>query len=1060
MSTELLSSASPAKPRRLFVRQWAALILAWLLAWLLTGLWLSHERSQLRQHEGERLQATVQTLDGIVSQQLLGIQAALKTMASFYPQWRSGHLQEDGASLLSTLAETMPGVRVASIFNQQGRLLASSQAELVGSMHGDRAFFTAPQAQAQPDLLYISPPYRNLQSIYTMTLSRALFDAKGRFVGVAAIALDPEYFKLVLGTAQTSEDTWSVLIHIDGLLFSMLPHNEGWLGRNLLGYSGSLLQQHLASGGDQNILQGMSLVSGDERLTAIHTVKVNGLAMNKHLVVAIGRKVETLDLPWRQQVQMTVTGGLILCLVSGLGLGLWQRRMRSMDELREAQRRSERESAERMTLALEGADLSLWDWDLPSGRLQVDGRWHSMLGYGPDELPLHYSSWQDRLHPEDAGPTLRLLQDYLEGRRECYTTEFRLQHKDGHWVWVRANGRVMSRDAQGRPQRLVGTNLDISPAKRAEQTLQAQAQHTQAILDNMVDGVITIDAQGNIASFNASACRMFGYTPEEVLGRNVSLLMPEPESGRHDGYLRSFFRGQTPRVIGVGRDVNGRRKAGSIFPMSLAVSRIERDGQTLFIGLTRDITERKRAEAAIEKLAFNDPLTGLPNRRLLLDRLDQTLASRQRQGRHGAVVFIDLDNFKSLNDTLGHGMGDLLLQSIAKRLQSAVRAQDSVARWGGDEFVVLLQDLGADRAEAIRHAEAACEKLLRVLGQPYQLKDYLHHSTPSIGIVVWGAEDRSSEDLLKHADHAMYQAKAAGRNQLCFFDPVTQAAMADRAVLEADLRAALPNHQLELHLQAQVNHLGALTGAEMLLRWRHPTRGWVSPAQFIPLAEQTGLIVPLGEWVLQQACFQLALWAEQPRMAGLTLAINVSAHQFRQKGFLETVQNLLSRSGAPAHRLKLELTESALVDDVEAVIALMGELNQLGVRLSLDDFGTGYSSLAYLKRLPLKQLKIDQSFVRDLLNEPNARSIAHAILQLGESLGLHVIAEGVETLEQRALLVEMGCLAFQGYLFSRPLPLADFIQLAREWQSQHKAQAPGSGQAKALHAPAALAETG
>jgi len=278
-------------------------------------------------------------------------------------------------------------------------------------------------------------------------------------------------------------------------------------------------------------------------------------------------------------------------------------------------------------------------------------------------------------------------------------------------------------------------------------------------------------------------------------------------------------------------------------------------------------------------------------------------------------------------------------------------------------------------------------------------------------------------------------------------------------VLEADLRAALPNHQFELHLQPQVNHLGALTGAEMLLRWHHPTRGWVSPAQFIPLAEQTGLIVPLGEWVLQQACFQLALWAEQPRMAGLTLAVNVSAHQFRQKGFLETVQNLLSRSGAPAHRLKLELTESALVDDVEAVITLMGELNQLGVKLSLDDFGTGYSSLAYLKRLPLKQLKIDQSFVRDLLNEPNARSIAHAILQLGESLGLHVIAEGVETEAQRALLVEMGCLAFQGYLFSRPLPLPDFIQLARDWQARPELGNASSSAASAAarHEPA-LAE--
>ena len=348
---------------------------------------------------------------------------------------------------------------------------------------------------------------------------------------------------------------------------------------------------------------------------------------------------------------------------------------------------------------------------------------------------------------------------------------------------------------------------------------------------------------------------------------------------------------------------------------------------------------------------------------------------------------------------------------------------------------MLLQDLGADASVAALHAEAAAEKLLRVLGQPYQLDEHLHHSTPSIGIVIWGAGDASSEDLLKHADHAMYQAKAAGRNQLCFFDPLTQAALADRAALEADLREALRLEQLELHYQAQVGRDGALLGAETLLRWRHPVRGFVSPAVFIPLAEQTGLIGPLGEWVMQQACARLAAWAAQPALAGLSLAVNVSAHQFRQKGFLGLMQQLLARSGAPTERLKIELTESALVNDVEAVIALMNELRRLGLAVSLDDFGTGYSSLAYLKRLPLNQLKIDQSFVRDLISEANARAIARTVIQLGDSLGLQVIAEGVETEAQHTLLTELGCHAFQGYLFSRPLPAAAFEALAGGWNA-------------------------
>ncbi|WP_082680122.1 bifunctional diguanylate cyclase/phosphodiesterase [Paucibacter sp. KCTC 42545] len=887
-----------------FHAQWLVFALVCAIVAVSAGIWLRHERAQLQQQESQRLQGLVQVLDGIVAQQLHGIQAALQTIDDSHGKWRNSQMQQDARPLLSALAQAMPGVRMAAIIDARGRMRATSLAELPNFDASTRDYFLMPKTAPQYGMLYVSPPYSNALGEYTMSLSRALFDARGQFAGVAMVTLDPDYFKLVLGTAQTSDDTWSALVHADGMLYSLRPQNNDWMGRRLLDRPGSLLARHLASGQDASVQQGLALVSRDERLTALQTVRTPGLQTNRALIVAVGRQISALEAPWQRQWQQTLGAGLLLAMVSGLALWLRQRRLRSIAALREAQRRSDHD----------------------------------------------------------------------------------------------------------------------------------KAQHTQAVLDNMVDGVITIDARGLILSFNASACRMFGYSAEEVIGRNVSLLMPEPEASQHDGYLRNYLGGNQARVIGVGRDVTGRRKSGSNFPMSLAVSSIERDGEPLFIGLTRDITERKRAEAAIEKLAFNDPLTGLPNRRLLLDRLNQTLASAQRQGRHGAVLFIDLDNFKSLNDTLGHGMGDLLLQSIAQRLLGTVRAQDSVARWGGDEFVVLLQDLGQDYAEAAQHAEAAAEKILRVLGQPYQLKDHLHHSTPSIGIKVWGAGDgSSSEDLLKHADHAMYQAKAGGRNQLCFFDPVTQAAMAERATLEADLRGALQNDQFALYLQAQVNQHGQLTGAEVLLRWQHPQRGWISPAQFIPLAEQTGLIVPLGAWVMQQACALLALWAGQPRLEGLSLAVNVSAVQFRHKGFLSTLQQILARSNAPTERLKIELTESALVDDVEGVIRLMTELGRLGVGLSLDDFGTGYSSLAYLKRLPLKQLKIDQSFVRDLISEPNAHAIAHAIVQLGDSLGLHVIAEGVETEAQRDLLAQLGCHAYQGYLFGRPMPIEAFVAGALQW---------------------------
>ncbi len=1019
--------------RRPALRRWGLLLLMLAVIWLLMLWWLAAERERVYARETELLQAQARTLDSLISQQLGSIHQALDAVLAQYPRWHQKDLQSEAEPLLSNLVKAMPGIRVLSIVDANGRMQASSSPQIVGVDASQREFYLRPKLQPARDRLYVSQPFTSVLGAYTMSLSQALLDEQGRFLGAVVISLEPAYFRLMLDVTRTAPETWSGLVHSQGLLFSIAPHDPAWQGRNLLDRPGSLLERHLAEGKDINVLQGLSAISRDQRLVALHTIRAPdiGVTMDPPLIVAVGRSVQALEAPWARQRLQALSGALLATIAACLGLALWERRQRLMNRLREQQHQLEREAAQRMALALDGADLGLWEWEPPSGRTLYDSRWCAMLGYEVRDLAPHVDSWQALLHPDDRAHVDEALQDCLQARTPRYTVEFRLRHREGEWIWIRANGRVVERDAQGQALRMVGTHLDITGSKLSEAMLLEQAQHTQAIVDNMVDGVITIDARGRIASFNPAASRMFGYAPEEVIGHNVSLLMPEPDASRHDSYIDNYMSGKTARVIGVGREVDGRRKSGSIFPMSLAVSRIERHGQPMFIGLTRDITERKRAEAAIERLAFYDPLTGLANRRLLLDRLNQALAASQRSGRHGAVLFIDLDNFKALNDTLGHGMGDRLLLSIAQRLQASLRAQDSVARWGGDEFVVLLQELGSERDPAALHAEAAAEKLLRVLGQPHQLDDVVHHSTPSIGIVLWGDEELSSEELLKRADHAMYQAKAAGRNRTCFFDPVTQTAMAERAALEADLRQALQQERFELHYQAQVNREGRVTGAEALLRWPHPERGWISPAVFIPLAEQTGLIGQLGDWVLDQACEKLRQWALDPALADLTLAVNVSAHQFRQKDFQARLQQQLSRSGAPAGRLKIELTESALVDDVEATISLMESLHRQGLSLSLDDFGTGYSSLAYLKRLPLNQLKIDRSFVRDLLSEPRDRAIARAIIQLGENLGLQVIAEGVETEDQRDVLQGLGCGAYQGYLFSRPLPLDQFLGLAR-----------------------------
>lgn len=442
-----------------------------------------------------------------------------------------------------------------------------------------------------------------------------------------------------------------------------------------------------------------------------------------------------------------------------------------------------------------------------------------------------------------------------------------------------------------------------------------------------------------------------------------------------------------------------------------------------------DVTALRRASAEIENLAFYDPLTNLPNRRLLTDRMQQAIASSARSGQYGALLFLDLDHFKTLNDTRGHEVGDMLLRQVAQRLKTCVRREDTVARLGGDEFVVMLGDLSGSIEDAGAYARRVGEKILRKLNVPYTLGGHAHHSTPSIGATLMGGAIQSSVDLLKQADIAMYQVKSQGRNALCFFDPQMQITISLRAQLEADLQAALTARQFVLHYQPQFHLDGRMVGAEGLIRWQHPERGLVAPGAFIGVAEESELIVPMGHWVLRTACEQLAAWQGNPRFQHLQLSVNVSARQFRQRDFVARVVEVLRETGARPHLLKLELTESLVLDNVDDTIAKIGTLKTKGVRFSVDDFGTGYSSLAYLTRLPLDQLKIDQSFVRNLGVRHTDDVIVQTILGMARNLELDVIAEGVETEAQKKLLAQYGCTYFQGYLLGRPVPVAELEAL-------------------------------
>ena len=585
-------------------------------------------------------------------------------------------------------------------------------------------------------------------------------------------------------------------------------------------------------------------------------------------------------------------------------------------------------------------------------------------------------------------------------------------------------------------ERELRTVLEMALYKhQAEARLRASALYSQTILDNMLDGVVTIGATGLIQSCNKAACALFGYAADELVGRNVSLLMPDPHVALHDVYLQQFLDSGEKHLIGKAREVEGRHKDGHLLPISVLVSEIVGADPPGFIGLLRDIAPDRLHIEELNRLAFYDNLTGLPNRRLLSERLQHAMEAAQRSGRHGALMLLDLDHFKQLNDTQGHNVGDELLQQVAQRLQTEVQGhahahnvgqggnfgETLLARLGGDEFVILLEGLSSEEHEAAKQVELLANKVLTALRQPYSLRDKNYQGTPSIGIVVLTQEPHGSGELLKRADVAMYQAKAAGRNTLRFFDPELQAVANAFIAFELDLRQGLVRQEFELHYQVQVDLAGAATGAEALLRWRRGGQDLVPPGQFIPIAEANGFILPLGQWVLETACAQLVAWSQQPQRAGWTMAVNVSALQFAQSDFVGNVARALHLTGAKPSLLKLELTESMLVNDIEDVIAKMKAIQAYGVAFSLDDFGTGYSSLSILNRLPLQQLKIDQSFVRDILTDPNDAVIARTIVALAHNLDLRVIAEGVESAQQRDFLVAIGCDAFQGYFFGRPV---------------------------------------
>lgn len=669
-------------------------------------------------------------------------------------------------------------------------------------------------------------------------------------------------------------------------------------------------------------------------------------------------------------------------------------------------------------------------WGLDGRPRWVNHAVRDYTGYTVDECLAMKDFIGTIVHPEDEHRIRGELAKFMDGRKR-EDVEFRCVRKDGSVFWLALSSAAIT-DSQGNFTGFRTSSRDITERKQIEAELRISA-----VAFDSREGMLITDANSKILRVNKAFTEITGYSAEEIVGKHPNLL-------RSDRHGPAFFQEMRESIRRFGKwqgEIWDRRKNGEVYPEWLTISAVKnKDGAvTHYVSTHHDISDRKLAEERIRELAFFDALTRLPNRTLLLDRLKQAIALSTRTKTCAALLFIDLDHFKTLNDTVGHEKGDLLLKQVAQRLVTSVRENDTVARVGGDEFVVVLEGLNEHPQEAANQTKAIGEKILSALGCTYQLDEVEYRTTASVGATVFLGRQSSVDELMKQADLAMYKAKETGRNALRFFDPAMQTVVLERAALEAGLRKAIEGDQLLLHYQAQVVEGGRVTGAEVLVRWQHPQRGMVPPGDFIPLAEETGLILSLGNWVLETACRQLAAWAAVPQTAHLTIAVNVSAQQFREADFVQTVLEAIERTGANPRRLKLELTESLLVDNVEDIIQKMFALKAYGVEFSLDDFGIGYSSLSYLKRLPLNQLKIDQSFVRDVLIDPNDASIAKTIVNLAQSLGLGVIAEGVETDAQRSFLADAGCHAYQGYFFCRPVTVDAFEKFAQEFDPQFTA---------------------
>ncbi len=668
---------------------------------------------------------------------------------------------------------------------------------------------------------------------------------------------------------------------------------------------------------------------------------------------------------------------------------------------------------ERMELALQANLDGLWDWNLLNDAVYFSPRWKEMLGYLENELENKFSTWKERIHPHDIEDILSSVEENINAETKYFERVHRLRHKDGSWVWIQARGKTIY-DENHKAIRMTGTHTDITE-KRALQLKYAQQSQ---IIDQIHDSVISTDLEGMITSWNIGSEMILGYTKEEILGKHISIIyLKEEHQKLQDNMKRLKETGEVHSVVHLVK------KCKIVIDADLTLSLLKDESNHVigFIGYSQDITQKKKAQDALDFQAHHDALTGLPNRLLFNDRLEHSIKKAQRNKQIMALLFIDLDHFKEINDSLGHAVGDEILKTVTDRLSQTIRKEDTLARLGGDEFTIIVENL--NHAQDISFL---AQKIIDELSTPIKIEDNILYVSSSIGISLYPDDGGSAQNLLKYADAAMYKAKDEGRNNYQFYSSEMTELAFERVVMETSLRESLKRGDFIVYYQAQVDaQNNKIIGMEALVRWNHPSMGIISPAKFIPLAELTGLIIELDQIVMRTAMIQFVQWYEQGLNPG-RLALNLAIKQLEKKDFLLMFKSLLHETRCKAQWIELEVTEGQVMTHPEEAIEILNQISALGIELAIDDFGTGYSSLSYLKKFPIDKLKIDQSFIRDIPHDIEDIAISQAIIALAKVLNLTIIAEGVETKDQKEFLLNNGCTNIQGYYYSRPLPAKEF----------------------------------